>query len=44
MYDTKDMLSFVSTGSGEYTVYLVRCGDIVNQNLAYAISASVQSR
>lgn len=44
MYDTKDMLSFVSTGSGEYTVCLVRCGDIVNQNLAYAISASVQSR
>ena len=43
-YDTKSMVSFISTGSGSYTIELIRQGDIHNGTTTYGIAASVQNR
>lgn len=43
-YDNKSMVSFVSSGSGTYTIQLIRQGTFVSDNIRYGIAASVQNR
>ena len=43
-YDNKSMVSFVSSGSGTYTIQLIRRGTFVSDNIRYGIAASVQNR
>lgn len=42
-YDNKSMVSFISSGSGNYTIQLIRQGTAVNDSVSYALAASVQN-
>lgn len=42
-YDNKSMVSFISSGSGNYTIQLIRHGTAVNDSVSYALAASVQN-
>lgn len=42
-YDNKSMVSFISSGSGIYTIQLIRQDTAVNNSISYALVASVQN-
>lgn len=42
-YDNKSIVSFVSSGSGNYTIQLIRQGAAVSDSVRYGLAASVQN-
>jgi hypothetical protein len=43
-YDNKNVVSFVASGGGNYTIQLIRQGTAVSNNIRYGIVASVQNQ